>query len=337
LPYRASKAFAGALGVAAVVVTATPALSHVIVGPRFFPATLTIEDPGVNDEASLPSFTSLTGPDGVLHYDYSFEWQKRITPELSVSVGSTLARLSDPANKFRATGWQNLESAFTLQVLTVPEHEFVISMGVAAEWGRTGNPTIGAESFSVVTPRLFFGKGFGDLPTSLDPLRPFAITGQLGISIPTRPLIVRPGDIDVNEDTGLSTFGPPDIEKVQTLFNYGFSLQYSLPYMNSNVLEVGGPEFLKHLIPLVEVSFATPISNIPTGGTKTIGIVAPGVIYATRYFQIGAEALIPINGASGKHVGVVAQLNLYLDDIFPDSIGRPIFAPAGFASSRTPF
>lgn len=339
MSHPASKAFAGVLAIAAAV-DVTPAFSHVIVGPRFFPATLNIEDPGVNDEMSLPSFSYLTDPDGVLHYDYAFEWQKRITPELSVTVGRTLTQLNDPANKFKATGWQNLETAFTLQVLTVPEHEFVVSMGVGAEWGGLGNSAVGAESFSVVTPQLFFGKGFGDLPTSLDPLRPLAITGQLGISIPTRPHLIsaHPGDVDVDED-GTVNIGPPEIEieKVPTLFNYGFSLQYSLPYMNSNVLEVGGPEFLRHLIPLVEVSFSTPITNIPAGGAKTLGIVAPGVIYATRYFQIGAEALIPVNRESGKHVGVVAQLNLYLDDIFPDTIGRPIFAPAGFEAARTPF
>jgi len=341
MSHRASKALAGALGAATLLTATSPGFAHVIVGSRFFPATLTIEDPGVNDEMSLPTFTYLTGPDGVVEYDYSFEWQKRITPELSVTVGSTLTHLTDPASQFRATGWQNLETAFTLQVLTVPEHEFVVSMGVGAEWGRTGNPTVGAESFSVVTPQLFFGKGFGDLPTSLDPLRPLAITGQLGISIPTHPHHVSftPGEVTVNPDTGDVDVEPGDIdiEKIPTLFNYGFSLQYSLPYMNSNVLEVGGPEFLRHLIPLVEVSFSTPITNIPVGGAKTLGIVAPGVIYATRYFQIGAEVLIPVNSASGKHVGVVAQLNLYLDDIFPDSIGRPIFAPAGFEAARSPF
>src|SRR5262249_54105922 len=33
----------------------SPALAHEIVGNRFFPATLGIDDPGVNDELSLPT------------------------------------------------------------------------------------------------------------------------------------------------------------------------------------------------------------------------------------------------------------------------------------------
>ena len=35
--------------------------------------------------------------------------------------------------------------------------------------------------------------------------------------------------------------------------------------------------------------------------------------------------MIPINRQSGTSVGVIAQLHLYLDDIFPNTIGRPLF------------
>jgi hypothetical protein len=96
--------------------------------------------------------------------------------------------------------------------------------------------------------------------------------------------------------------------------------------------------FLKHLIPIVEASFVSPIANIgPTGSHTTTGTVSPGIIYADRYFEIGVEALIPVNSSSGKHVGVVALLDFFLDDIFPDSIGRPLFAPAGFQDAKSPF
>jgi len=45
-----------------------------------------------------------------------------------------------------------------------------------------------------------------------------------------------------------------------------------------------------------------------------------------RTYQVGVEAMIPINPQSGANVGVLAQLHLYLDDLFPRSIGRPLFA-----------
>jgi hypothetical protein len=42
-------------------------------------------------------------------------------------------------------------------------------------------------------------------------------------------------------------------------------------------------------------------------------------------WQIALEALIPINAASGHNVGAVAELHFFLDDIFPDSLGKPLF------------
>ena len=44
-------------------------------------------------------------------------------------------------------------------------------------------------------------------------------------------------------------------------------------------------------------------------------------------FALGAVATIPINRASGRHVGALAILDLFLDDIFPDSLGKPLFGP----------
>jgi hypothetical protein len=43
-------------------------------------------------------------------------------------------------------------------------------------------------------------------------------------------------------------------------------------------------------------------------------------------WQIDVEAVIPVNGASGHGAGVVASLDLFLDDIFPDTIGKPTFS-----------
>ena len=37
------------------------------------------------------------------------------------------------------------------------------------------------------------------------------------------------------------------------------------------------------------------------------------------------EALIPLNRAAGSNVGAIAQLHLYFDDLFPNSIGKPLF------------
>ena len=64
------------------------------------------------------------------------------------------------------------------------------------------------------------------------------------------------------------------------------------------------------------------------GEERTTGTVNSGVIYVADKYQLGVEAIIPVNRASGDGVGVIGQLHLYLDDIFPNSLGKPLFAAA---------
>ena len=65
--------------------------AHEIVGNRFFPATLGIDDPGVNDELSLPTVDSFKTADvpPVRQRDISGEFSKRITEDFAISFGST--------------------------------------------------------------------------------------------------------------------------------------------------------------------------------------------------------------------------------------------------------
>jgi hypothetical protein len=54
-------------------------------------------------------------------------------------------------------------------------------------------------------------------------------------------------------------------------------------------------------------------------------MAAPGVIYEGDTYQVGLEALVPLNKAAGPHVGVILQVHFFLDDLFPNSLGKPIF------------
>jgi hypothetical protein len=75
--------------------------------------------------------------------------------------------------------------------------------------------------------------------------------------------------------------------------SYSASLQYSLPYLHANVIDLGLPDFFNHLIPIVEVSFVTPVANNFGNRFVTTGFISPGVIWIGDYFQVGVEALIP--------------------------------------------
>jgi hypothetical protein len=48
------------------------------------------------------------------------------------------------------------------------------------------------------------------------------------------------------------------------------------------------------------------------------------VIYVASTYQVGFEAIVPVNGASGNGIGVMGQLHIYLDDLFPKTLGQPL-------------
>ena len=317
-----------ALAVVAFLLPAS-ASAHCFVGARFLPATLNVDDPCVADELSLPTVSRFKNGDdpSARQTDISAEFSKRITDTFGVSVGTTWTHLRPPGAP-GVSGFQNVETSFKWQALTVPQHEFVMSVALNVEWGGTGAQSIGAERFNTYTPTLFFGKGFGDLPQGAGWLRAFAVTGQVGYAIPGRRSTLN--SIDIDPDTGAIT---ADIEYHPRVLVWGGSLQYSMPYLKSNIVDLGLPDFFNRLMPIVEVALQTPVANTITSGTVTTGTINPGVIWTGNYFQVAAEAIIPVNRASGTGVGGMVQLHFYLDDIFPKSIGRPIFASSPLPGS----
>lgn len=317
--FRVLRPFAWAILIASLPLT--DALAHCFVGARFLPATITVDDPCVADELSLPTVSSFKNEDvpPARQLDISGEFSKRITDAFGVSVEPTWTRIRPPGGP-TANGFQNVETMAKYQFLTDAAHELVMSAALSVEWGNTGAQAVGAESFSVITPTFFFGKGMGDLPAAAGWLRAFALTGQIGYAVPSKfskPIF------GVDPDTGEQTV---DVERRQSFLVYGGSLQYSMPYLKANVVDLGLPDFINQLIPLIEAQFQTPVGNAFDTGIGTTGTVNPGVLWVGKSFQVGIEAIIPINRASGSGVGVVGQLHWYLDDIFPNSIGRPIFA-----------
>jgi hypothetical protein len=64
-------------------------------------------------------------------------------------------------------------------------------------------------------------------------------------------------------------------------------------------------------------------------GRGTTGTVNPGVLWETPYFQLGAEALVPVNHNSGAHVGFIIQTWIFIDDLFPRLFGHALFFGGG--------
>ena len=128
-------------------------------------------------------------------------------------------------------------------------------------------------------------------------LRPLAVTGQVGFKIAG------------------SRFESNSVA-------WGGALEYSLLYLENNVRDQHLGAFAARLTPIVEFAFESPTDR---GGGGTTGTINPGVFWSGQYTQIAVEAVVPLNRNSGDTVGFKAQLHFYMDDIFPDSLGAPLF------------
>src|SRR5213078_1602926 len=87
-----------------------PAAGHGFAGSRFFPATLSTDDPFVNDELSLPTVSSIVTPEegGTREAEISVDIAKRITPNLGIELGETFTNLHPP-REGSVSGFGNLE------------------------------------------------------------------------------------------------------------------------------------------------------------------------------------------------------------------------------------
>ncbi len=305
-------------GTATIGIAPQTAFAHGFVGQRFFPATIATDDPFVADELSLPTISSIRNNAGEdtpasRQTSLSAEFSKRITQNLGLSVGIARQHFKFP-DQPSVSGNENAELGLKYQFYKNEASEAIMSAGLAWEAGGTGSKSIGAESFSTYTPTFFFGKGFGDARS--DAVRPLAVTGTLGVAIPGRSSTSTTG---VDADTGLAT---TLVERNPHVLQVGLAFQYSIPYLQSAVKDTGLGAPWNRMIPIVEIAAQKPLDRVADRGWT--GTVNPGVLWAGRYIQLGLEAVVPINRASGRGVGVQAQLHFFLDDLFPRTLGRPL-------------
>ncbi len=286
------------------LVRSNPAMAHGFAGDRFFPATILTDDPFIADEMSLPSVSyGPAAPDGSRETDVEFDLAKRILPDLGVAFAEAW-KYVQPKDAPAVTGFDAVRTGLQYQLFVDGADEAIGLVGLGMTWGHTGRVHgLGAPDFTTLSPTFDFGKGFGGLPNSVRWLRPFAITGNLGFDIPMKS----------RSDEALNP----------NAFNAGFAVEYSLDYLQHQVRDVGLKAPFDRMIPLVEVALSRGLDRGSAG--QVTGTIQPGLIWAGQYFQLGLEAILPLNGDSGHGVGGVVQLHFFLDDLFANSIGRPLF------------
>jgi hypothetical protein len=266
--------FRGAVLFAVSIVTfvAAPlsAFSHGFAGDRFFPATLTTDDPFAASEMSLPTFSAIRQPGEppVKDFDISADVSVLLFPNTALSIGDGY-NIQKAANQRAQTGFDNAEMNLLYEFFENDKHEAIASIRLTWEIGGSGSRSLGNDSFSTWTPTFYFGKGFGDLPDSLPLLKPFAITGTVGLGIPT--------------SSGTQSDPNPNT------LEWGLALEYSLIYLQEHVKDIGLKAPFNRLIPLVEFAMSTPLNR---GVDKlTTGTINPGIIWSGQYFQLGIEAI----------------------------------------------
>jgi hypothetical protein len=263
--------------------------------------------------------------------DIPTTYSRLVTRDLGVFFTETF-RIIEDANRGTRTGFDNFVIGAQYQLYTNPEHQFVFTVGGTAAIGGTGAPGI-ASSFSTLTPTIYIGKGFGDLPDSLAWLRPLTVSGTVAVAVPTESsTLTSLGTINMpRTDTGaftsLSTLptGPTTLAETinPKILQLGLALEYSLVTNQYTGPNRTGTRYPEGWVPLVEFTTATPL-NGPLAG-RTTGTVNPGVIWVSRYLQVAAEAIIPMDAHSGRDLGARIQAHLYLPAIFPDFYAKPVF------------
>jgi hypothetical protein len=275
---------------------AAAARAHGVIGQRFIPSTLAVEDPFASDEMDL--FAVNRGPrtpEG-REMSFGFEISKRLHPDFAVSIAWEYL-LVDPSDGPKIAGGANPEIGVKYVALRNPTHEAIFSLGLNVEPGGVGARKV-AEKVTTISPALYFGKGFGDLPDALQYLKPFALTGALEVGIPANRRLA-------GED-----------DRFNTTLGYGFALQYSIPYLQSFVKDVGLGAPFDRMFPVLEFNFESNL-NGPRRGSTT-AYVNPGLLWVGHTVELGLGAQLPLNERSGANAGIRGLVHVFLDDLWPN-------------------
>jgi hypothetical protein len=297
-----------------------PVVAQRIAGNRFFPGTMTFDDPAVADEfVILQAYLKHPLDSGtgfnVLDNSVSWSFARLLTPELSLGVaGGGINRSGDgfPTQ----TGFD--QSIVTLKQLIYKNdlHETLISGSLSWGIGGSGAQGVGANKPNTLIPSITFGRGFGDLPDELAWLRPFGVTGAIALEIPTSATSVNFG-----LDPATGRFGPLVGANVEIL-HWGFAVEYSMLYLTGRFTPGKLPkeEPLHQFVPLIEFDFDSP------RGQKTAATANPGLSYVEDVWQLSAEVIVPLNTQGGHGLGLRTQLLLFLDDLAPSLFGKPLLS-----------
>jgi hypothetical protein len=276
----------GLIALLAALAISQSAHAHGIAGNRYFPGTLTFDDPAVADEFVVAYWVRKhPAEDGGLVTDDAvpITFVRLLTPDVAFGIDMT-GILRNRSGFPQQAGFDNLDLTLKAMLYRSDPHEILVSAALTWEIGGTGKPALGGGKPDILQPGVFFGKGFGDAPEGLAWLRPFGIAVAFTWELPTNHATTIFG-----VDAGPGRFGPMN-SKLPDTQHWGFALEYSTLYLTDRFTR-GKPkeEPLNQWVPLVEFAFDSPT------GQKTIATVNPGISYVAVAWQLAGEAIVPLN------------------------------------------
>src|SRR5579864_5575167 len=178
---------------------------------------------------ALPeNYLSISGSVDRTQNGESLYLEKTISPDSSFSLFAGYQRLEQEGET--TTGFTNLSLAYKHILISIPRHEFMLSIAPEAEL-PVGNRSIGSESHARAGFDLIFAKGLGDLADSISLLRPAALEG------------------DVGWETKVT--GARDDLVAATA-----EIEYSLAYLDENVARFSVTHALRNLTPHLDFDYA---------------------------------------------------------------------------------
>jgi hypothetical protein len=287
----------GAVAFAACCLAAGMAHAHGVVGQRTFIEPFITEDVNPKNEFVIARPQWDHGSDA-RSLSLGFGLEKKLADTVSITLDSEWDSVSPRApDEPQVTGFNNLGITLKDAFYINPEHEGILSAALEAT-APVGKAAVGAEQDWSFKPFVLCGKGFGDLPRSLQYLRPLAVQCDAGFEI----------SIDHARTTTLA---------------YNMAWQYSIPYLQSFVTDLGLGWPLNDLIAVAEFNFEHAVHGEDSGQSRYF--TTPGIVYMDRYVEIGVAGRFPLTSQAQQEInwGVIGIVDFFIDDIFPITRWQP--------------
>jgi hypothetical protein len=267
--------------------------------PRRDLNAIATEDPFLDDEITLAVRHRRerveSGKRGTRVTAIESEYAKSVGLGFTVLIGGSYQHL-DPADGRSRSGAGNLELGGHYLFFDHPKIETAASAEIRYFVGGIGDERAGADAHSIIEPDINFAKGFGGASERLKYLRPLGVTVELGAEVPV--------------GGGRHTASEPDV------ITLGFSAQYDVGRWQK-LLAAHLPGPLPQMAPIVEFEFETCVEHGCSGETSAFAY--PGLLWTGKNLEYGIEAQVPLNGTAGGDVGVLSELTVSLEDLYPPS------------------